>query len=298
MDFHYYPGCTLKTKAVNLEIPAVAAMAALDINLVELPRWHCCGAMYSQASDDLLHQIASVRNLIRVQESKGDKIVTICDFCYNTLQRANLLVRNDPEKMKTLNSFMDEEPDYDGNVEVVHLLQALRDDVGWKRISEAVQQPLSDLKVVPYYGCALLRPEEIAIDDVERPTILQDLLEALGASPIEFPLATECCGSYQTVANPDLVRERSSRILLDAVKRGAQAVVTSCPLCAYNLGRFQDELEHTHAAFRKIPVVYFTQLLAVAFGLGFECCHFELNCGGAEAIRNRLPNETKHGSDE
>lgn len=284
MELIYYPGCTLKTKARNLEVPALAAMSALGIDLVELPRWNCCGATYSQADDDLLHQIAPVRDLIRVTEQGGDEIVTICDFCYNTLQRANILVKNDSEKRNTLNSFMEEEPDYDGSVQVLHLLQVLRDKVGWDGVSEHVKISLKGLIVVPYYGCTLLRPQEIAIDNVERPTVLQDLVRALGGKPIDFPFATECCGAYESVSNPELALERSWTILSAAARRGADVLVLSCPLCVYNLGHVQNDLKRKYGDFKGMPIVYFTQLLAYAFGLGPEVCQFGLNYGDPQAV--------------
>jgi heterodisulfide reductase subunit B len=207
MDLSYYPGCTLKTKAKNLGDSGIASMAALGIDLVELPRWNCCGAVYSLAEDDLVHHLAPVRNLIRVKEQGKDKVVVLCDFCYNTLKRANLLMKNDPEKRYAINNFMEEEVDYNGEIEVVHLLELLRDEIGWESISERVKVPLRDLRVAPYYGCTLLRPQEVAIDEVERPTILHQLLQALGAEVIDFPFATECCGAFQVVSNPEFALE-------------------------------------------------------------------------------------------
>jgi len=127
MNLSYYPGCTLKTKSKNLEDSAIASMAALGIDLVELPRWNCCGTVYSLADDDLVHHLAPIRNLIRAKEEGSNKVVTLCSFCYNIMKRANLLIKNDAEKRNTLNSFMDEEEDYEGEVEVVHLLEILRD---------------------------------------------------------------------------------------------------------------------------------------------------------------------------
>ncbi|MBE0415031.1 MAG: CoB--CoM heterodisulfide reductase iron-sulfur subunit B family protein [Dehalococcoidia bacterium] len=277
MNLSYYPGCTLKTKAKNLEDSAVASMAALGVNLVELPRWNCCGTVYSFAEDEELHQLAPVRNLIRVKEVESNKVVTICSFCYNTLKRANLLITNDPEKRNTLNTFMEEEIDYNGEVEVVHLLEVLRDEVGWQSISQKVQLPLKGLKVAPYYGCTLLRPQAVAIDNVERPTIMHDLLQALGAEVVDFPFATECCGSYQILSNPDFVSHCVWDILSSALRWGAEAVALSCPMCDFNLGQKQKELRQTHSGFKGIPILYFTQLLALSLGLDPEVCRFELN---------------------
>jgi heterodisulfide reductase subunit B len=144
MKVSYYPGCTLKTKSKNLEIPGIAAMAALGVELVELERWNCCGVTFSLADDDLIHVVAPVRDLIRVKEEGFDKVVTLCSMCYNTLAQANHLMRNDEEKRKTLNTFMEEEPDYSGEVEVLHLFNFLRDEIGWDKVKEAVKVPLKE----------------------------------------------------------------------------------------------------------------------------------------------------------
>ena len=284
MDLSYYPGCTLKTKAKNFEDSAIASMAALGVNLVELPRWNCCGTVYSLAEDDLVHHLAAVRTLIRVVEQGKGKVVTLCSFCYNTLKRADLLMRNSEEKRNTLNSFMDEEPDYSGQVEVVHLLQVLRDDLGWPAIAEKVKVPLQNLKVAPYYGCTLLRPREAAIDQVERPTVLQELLQTLGATVVDFPFATECCGSFQIVSNPDFVTERAHAILDLALRRGAEAIVLSCPLCNFNLGQRQIELKQKYSDFQGLPIIYFTQLLALAIGVDPSVCQFDQNFGEPQTL--------------
>jgi len=276
MKLSYYPGCTLKTKAKGLETSAIAAMAALGIELEELPRWNCCGTVYSFAEDDLMHHIASVRNLIRVREEGQSKVVTLCAFCYNTLKRVNLLMKSETDKLDAINSFMDEEPDYDGGVEVVHLLEVLRDDVGWEEISRRVKVPLRELKVAPYYGCTLHRPLEAAIESPNKPTALPELLRALGAMSVDFPDANTCCGSYQIVANPDIVLNRARDILTSARMRGAEVLAVSCPLCESNLGQKQRELVEKEN-FEVMPIVYFTQLMALALGLAPGVCQFDLN---------------------
>lgn len=277
MDLSYYPGCTLKTKARGLDEPLIASMGVLGINMVEIQRWNCCGTVYSLADDDLVHHLAPVRNLIRVKEQGSNKVTTACSFCYNTLKRANLLMRTDKEKRKTLNDFMEEEVDYHGEVDVVHLLEVLRDEIGWGNISEKVKVSLQGLRVAPYYGCTLLRPQEVAIDQVERPTILHRLMAAIGAEAVDFPFATECCGSFQIVSNPDFVLQRVWEILSSALRRGAEALVVSCPLCHFNLGQRQQELVLRYGEFQGIPVFYFSQLLALSLGLDPKVCHFELS---------------------
>jgi heterodisulfide reductase subunit B len=284
MNLAYYPGCTLKTKARNLEEPAVVSMEVLGFELEEIPRWNCCGAVYSLAEDDLIHQVAPIRNLIRVKKQGKTKLVTLCAFCLNTLKRANLLMKENVEKRNTLNTFMDEEIDYFGEVEVVHFLEVLRDEVGWEALSQKVKLPLHELKVAPYYGCTLLRPREVAIDSVENPTILREFLKALGASPVDFPESTRCCGSYQIIGNPDDISEYARAILNSALSHGAEALVLTCPLCDYNLGQGQKELIKKHREFKGMPLFYFTQLLALALGLDPQVCHFELNYDSPESF--------------
>ena len=297
MDLSYYPGCTLKTKALNFEVSAIAAMAALGVNLVELPRWNCCGTVYSMAEDDLAHHIAPVRNLVRVAEQGSGRVVTLCSFCYNTLKRADLLMRNSPEKLDAINAFMDDEIDYNSDVEVVHLLEVLRDDLGWEEIARKVVTPLEGLKVVPYYGCTLTRPQEAAIDSVENPTVLQELLQTLGATVLDFPLATECCGSFEIVSEPGSVTERAYAILGMALRKGAEAIVVSCPLCAHNLGQ-QPEILEKYPDFTGMPIIYFTQLLALAVGVSPGLCRFDLNFGEVEALLEKkglLPQRNQSG---
>ena len=295
MKVNYYPGCTLKTKAKNLEEAAIASMKILGVELDEIDRWNCCGAVYSLADDDLIHKVAPVRNLIRTKEQGGDKLVTLCSMCYNTLARANLLMKNNTEQRDTINRFMDDEIDYSGEVEVLHLLKFLKDEVGMDKVREKVKLPLKDLKVAPYYGCTLQRPKEVGIEPVGSYELMTEFLEALGATVVDFPGSSLCCGSYQTLGNPEAAGEVASRILNMAVDAGADALATSCPLCEFNLGKNQSALiEHKKIAAR-VPTLYFTQLMAIALGLDPEVCHFELNDSGAvELLKSKkYPTEIK-----
>ncbi len=276
MKIGYYPGCTLKTKAINLEDAALAALKALGVDFTELERWNCCGAVFSLADDDLIHHVAPVRNLVRAQEQGCDTIVTLCSQCYNTLARANLLMRSDEEKRDTINRFMDEEPDYEGGVEVLHLLSYLRDHLGWDAVRAAVKVPLDGLKVAPFYGCTLLRPQEVSVND-PTPELFEEFLRALGAEPVRFSASQECCGSYQVIAHPEEETARAGKVLQSVKASGAEAMALSCPLCDYNLGRRQPEIIAAAAGLEPIPTYYFTQLLAVAMGLEPALCHFELN---------------------
>lgn len=296
--FPYYPGCTLKTTAANFEVSALASAKVLGMELVELPRWNCCGTVFSLADDDLIHHVAPVRNLIRVQEMNRDgilsgenRLVTLCSMCFNTLKRANLLVKEKADDLKTINDFMYLEDDYEGRVEVVHFLELLR-DLGPEAIAEKVKTPLTGLRVAPYYGCMILRPKEVGIDDPEEPTIMGDLFAALGAEIVYNNYMKVCCGSYQTMHDKYAVANLVYDILTHAQADGAQAIATSCPLCAYNLDNRQALVKEVHPEFEEIPVFYFTQLMALAFGLEPETCGFDRNYVSAEGLlreRQLLP---------
>jgi heterodisulfide reductase subunit B len=284
MKVKYYPGCTLKSKAKNVEEAAIASMAELGVEMEEIDRWNCCGAVYSLSDDDLIHMIAPVRDLIRVKEQGGEKLVTLCSMCYNTLARANLLMKNDMEKRDTINRFMDEEIDYIGEVEVLHLLSFLRDEVGWEKVRESVKVPLTGLKVAPYYGCTLQRPSDVGIEPMGSFTLMLDFIEALGAEPVEFPGSSFCCGSYQVLSNEAAAQDASAKIISTAQAAGAEALATSCPLCEYNVGKNQDDLIQQQKVEKEIPTFYFTQLLAIALGLSPDVCHFELNAPATVAL--------------
>jgi heterodisulfide reductase subunit B len=285
MEIGYYPGCALKAKAKNLEDSAIASLKALGVEMVELERWNCCGAVHNLADDDLVHFLAPVRDLIRAKEQGFSTVVTLCSMCFNTLARANLLIREDEVKRDALNDFMEEECNYAGEVEVVHLLPFLRDQIGWDKLSEAVVNPLTDLKVAPYYGCTLTRPRQIGIDDSLNPQVFEDFLRALGASVVDFPEAQACCGSYNIISNPEAALNAVAEIVEDAGEREADVLALSCPLCEYNLGRRQEDALKDREEAQTVPVLYFTQMLAVALGLDPEAARFDMN---TEATRNFL----------
>lgn len=277
MKVLYYPGCTLKTSARNFEDSAIASMKILGFELEELERWNCCGTVYSLSSDDLMHKLAPIRNLIRVKEQGDNKVVTLCSMCYNTLKQANGLFREDEDARYKINSFMDREKDYEGDVEVIHMLTFLKEIVGFDNVSKKVKASLSGLKIAPYYGCLLLRPRSAAIDDIENPTIMEDLLKALDTDVVDYPYRNECCGSYNTVNEVGLVVERTYKMVNIARSSGANIIVTSCPLCQFNLDARQKEVKDKYYDFQEMPVVYFTQIMGKALGIGSKYLGLDLH---------------------
>lgn len=265
----YYPGCTLKTKASDYEDSAMKVMEKLGEPLVEMDDWYCCGALQSLAEDDIMHQIAPIRTMVCAQEQGENTVVTLCDMCYNVLRQANDRMKENEDDLETMNDFLTEDPDYEGEVEVYHLFHILEDMKD--KIKEAVETPLEDLVVAPYYGCMLLRPDNVAIDETEDPEIMEDLLGLLGVEVLENPKRTECCGSYHTVNRSDIVEKRVEDIVSHAVEEGAEAIALSCPLCQFNLDFHQRATEF------EIPVFYVTELMALSFGLDIEMKNHEVD---------------------
>jgi len=264
MSIAYFPGCTLSTKATGYDISGRAVAQALGMPLEELPECQCCGATFPLATENSMALIAPTRILTQVQKS-GGKVTTLCAICFHVLRRSQNFLEAHPDMLERINWFT-EEP-YDGKATVTHFLEILRDEVTWKGLAEKVTNPLKGLKVAPYYGCLLLRPpSEIKMDDPDNPTILHDCLAALGCEVVDFPYQSECCGSYLTVSKPELPHKLANEILESARRHGAQALVTACPLCQFNLD-YPQRPEHQMLMGNEIPVLYFTQLMAVALGL-------------------------------
>ncbi|MCS6817048.1 MAG: CoB--CoM heterodisulfide reductase iron-sulfur subunit B family protein [Acidobacteriota bacterium] len=265
MKLLYYPGCTLRTVAQTFDLSAKAVAAALDIELVELTDFTCCGGLFPQTTDNLMSLLAPARVLVHAQRTDpAQRLMTLCTFCYNTLKRTHYTLAQDAQKRAIVSEYL-EEP-YRAEVRVVHLLEVLRDDIGYEAISQKIAangavQALQGARVAPYYGCLLLRPsDEIGMDDPEQPTILEDLLHTLGCTVVDFPWKTECCGSFLSVSKPELARQCSQTIVQRATQLGAEMLVTTCPLCSYNIAY----MGPNHTA---MTVAYFTQLLGLALGL-------------------------------
>jgi heterodisulfide reductase subunit B2 len=262
--YNYFPGCTLKTTGIELENSAKKVSQKLGFELAELPRWHCCGTVASLSTDNKMHSLGAIRTMIRVQETGDPRVVTLCSICYNTLLRVNNRYLNDPDFYSAVTKFMDDEPLYLGKVQTIHYLQLL-DEIGLDRVEKAVIRPLKNLKISAYYGCLLLRPKEFSIDsNPENPTILERLIGSLGAQSVDNPYKIECCGSFETVHSPDQVASMVFDIVEGARKGGADAIVTSCPLCHFNLDKRQQLLQKINPQFIPMPILYFSQLMELA----------------------------------
>lgn len=258
MKVSYYPGCTLKTKAKELDKYGRKAAEALGITLEEIENWQCCGGAFTSASDEIATKLSSVRALAEARD-KGQDLVTLCSACHNVIKRTNAAMAKDETFAMKANNYMKLDTPYHGETKVIHYLEMLRDTVGFDELAKKVVNPLKGKKIAAYYGCLLLRPGKVmAMDNPENPRIIEDFIRAIGATPVIYPYRNECCGGYITLEDKSIAAKKSNNVLRSAKMAGAEMVITACPLCLYNLQKNGTE---------ELPVVYFTELLAEALGV-------------------------------
>ncbi len=260
MKFSYYPGCTLRNKAKDLDAYARASAKALGFELEELQDWQCCGGVYPLGTDEIASKLASVRALAQAKD-KGQDLVTLCSACHHVFKRVNDDMRTVEDIRTRANNYMKLDTPYSGETKVLHFLEVIRDQIGFDELKKKVVNPLTGKKIGAYYGCLLLRPGKImAFDDPENPKMLEDFIRALGAEPVVYPYRNECCGGYISLKEPEMASSMSATIQESAEGFGAQMLITACPLCRYNLNKTEGGL----------PVYYFTELLAEALGVKEE----------------------------
>ena len=261
MKYSYYPGCTLRTKAKLLDKYARASASVLGAELEEIKDWQCCGGVFTTSTDEIATKLSSVRALVSARDL-GQKLVTVCSACHNVIKQTNYQFNNDSDFAFRANNYMKLDTPYEGDAEVIHYLELLRDEIGFDKIKEKVVNSLEGKKIAPYYGCLLLRPGKVMqLDDSENPTVMEKLIEALGGEAVVSPYRNECCGGYIALEDADSAKKKSLSITENAKKMGADMIITACPLCKYNLEKHDSE----------IPVVYFTELLAEALGVKEAC---------------------------
>ena len=261
MKYSYYPGCTLKNKAKDLDAYARASAVALGFELEEIENWQCCGGVYPLGSDEIATKLSSVRALNEAKV-KGQELVTLCSACHHVIKRVNDDMKNCDDIRTRANNYMKLDAPYAGETNVLHFLEVLRDRVGFDELKKKVVAPLKGRKIGAYYGCLLLRPSGVmGFDDAENPKIIEDFIRAIGAEPVIYPYRNECCGGYISLKEKDMAKSMCDKIKESASGFGAEMLITACPLCMYNLNK---------SAENGIPVYYFTELLAEALGVKEE----------------------------
>jgi heterodisulfide reductase subunit B len=261
LRYAFFPGCSLDGTAKDFHRSTLAVAARLGLELPELEDWICCGSTAAHGSDALLADALPARNL---RAARGQTVAVACAACYSRLKMANHHIAGDVAvRMKVARVVGG---DYDGLTPVRHLLEILGRDIG-PGIAAAIRRPLTGLRVACYYGCLLSRPPEVTqFDDAENPTLMDQLLETAGATPVDWPHKTECCGASFSIADPSIVLELSDQILSMAQAAEVDCIATACPLCQLNLDMRQKDIEAKYGRRYNLPIFYFTQLLGLAMG--------------------------------
>lgn len=265
MKIAYYPGCSGEGTAVEYDRSTRAVCRALDIELQDVPDWSCCGSTPAHATSPVLSAALSARNLRLAADAGAGCVLTPCPSCLSNMRHAAHNMQ-DGAFLAEVNGLLDRPA---GELPPTYsVLQYICENRGLEDISRRVTHPLEGMKVAAYYGCLMVRPSSVMqFDDPENPMSLDNLLRALGAEPVQFPFKTECCGASHGVPRSDITAGLSGRILASAMEFGADAVVTACPLCQMNLDLRQKQSEKAARRRFGLPVFYYTQLLAYAFGL-------------------------------
>lgn len=273
LNYSYYPGCSLHASGKEYDESTRGLFKALKIGLQEVPDWLCCGATPAHNVDELLSLSLCAKNLSLAEEVEGDLAVA-CAACFSRLKTTQHKLKENDDKRTQVETAID------GKVSlakpVKHLLEILAADFGLEKLAEAVQKPLSGLKVACYYGCLLTRPPEVPeLDCCEAPTIMERVITAAGAQTVSWTHRLECCGANFTLSRPGVVLKLSAEILASAKAAGADCIMVACPLCHGNLDIRQQGIEEATGMQFGMPIFYMTQLLALAVGvapkkLGFE----------------------------
>lgn len=251
MVYDFFPGCSLKYPGDAFESSFKLAASKLSVDFIEIPEWQCCGGVYPLSLDETASKLPSVRALNYSGET-GRPLLAACSACYHVLKRVNYELENNKNTRETASLYL--ESPVKTPPKVVHFLEVLRDDIGFNKISSMVKAPLKGVKIAPYYGCLLLRPSEVMrFDDPHNPKVMEDLILALGGEVVTYPERNECCGGCAALEDKEITENKCEKIINSLKSRNADMIITSCPLCKYNLTKYGS-----------IEVKYFTEILASA----------------------------------
>ena len=276
MKYQYYPGCSLEGTALEYNLSTRSFMQELGVELIEVEEWTCCGASAAEATSYLLSMALPALVLAKAENMDAVKEILVpCSACYLNLKKVEQKIRKDSELLVKINTILAEEKLHlDGQIRVRHLLDVVANDVGPSKIFTRVKKPFINLTIASYYGCQCLRPYSI-FDDPEEPRSMEAVIKATGAKIHHWNMGGRCCGASHMTTKPEVALELVAAILKAA--RGADAIVTVCPMCQMNLEAYQKKISGMCNEDLSIPILYLPQFLGLALGLSEQDLRLDLN---------------------
>ncbi len=270
MKVAIYPGCSLEGMENSYLVSLINTFKTLGIDIEEIEDWNCCGATAIPSINLMFSYLLSARVLSIAEESGINTIIAPCSECYNRLAYVNYKIRNDIKFKEKINDYLKNIGlKYDGSVSVKHPLEFLIKDYGIEKLKGKIKKKI-DRKIAGYYGCLFVRPREIAIESAENPKTLDEIIKAVGGTPVEYDYKTKCCGASLIITKSDAALKLIRDILKSCIDASAEMIITACPLCHSNLDMQQETISITYREDLRIPVLYFTQLLGISLGLNDE----------------------------
>jgi heterodisulfide reductase subunit B len=266
-EYAYFPGCSLEKLAISYHESALETSKKLGVNLKELEDWNCCGSTTYFHIDELLAYTLTARNLA-IAEKTGLDVVAPCSACFKNMFFTAAHMRKDADLAEHINFALEEDNlTFSGNINVKHLLEMFAQDIGPETIKSKVTKPLEGLKVAPYYGCQILRPRKEEREAVEDPQYFEELLSAIGATPVEYTLKMRCCGGSLIISSRVAALSMVRNLLQAAIDKGADVIATACPMCQVNLECYQQSVNQEFGTNYSVPILYFTQLVGLALDI-------------------------------
>jgi len=267
MQIGYYPGCSLESSAKEFDLSIRAILQEMEISLKDIPDWNCCGASPAHYLNEELAKALPYRNLVKAEEAGLDRVISPCPACYSHLKHVHEEVLKESHLADRLGTIVGKR--YGGGIASKHLLDFIKEDIGFDRLKSSMKTPLNRLEVVSYYGC-LTRLPGVNIDDVENPVIMDEIVEVLGGEPLDWSYKTECCGASLSVSRTEIALRLVNSILEAAKEKGADCIAVICPLCQSNLDARQGDIHKKYGTSYGIPILYLSQLIGLTQKLSYS----------------------------
>jgi heterodisulfide reductase subunit B len=267
MQIGYYPGCSLESSAKEFDLSIRAILQEMEISLKDIPDWNCCGASPAHYLNEELAKALPYRNLVKAEEAGLDRVVSPCPACYSHLKHVHEEVLKESRLSDRLGAIVGKR--YGGGITSKHFLDFIKEDIGFDRLKSSIKTPLGRLKIVSYYGC-LTRLPGVHIDDMENPTLMDEVVRTIGGEALEWSHKTECCGASLSVSRTEIALRLVHSILEAAKEKGADCIAVVCPLCQSNLDTRQGDIHNKYGKNYRIPIFYLSQLIGLAQKLDYS----------------------------